>query len=387
VTGLAECNGIGVRAERSGESFKVTLDLSIELPDGFGRGQILLRPGNSTLAIRSVATASAEVETIESGKGSKFFLISPTEDWRGVATVKVETAWFPAIESSEGNKTCCLVLPDFAPSLISVESPLDAAEERKQPSVLLQDELPAELDAGGISDHLEDDGSPSPTLLQSVIFETRLIRNSAEHPSLAVVSPAALDPKRVNGLMTLVDEMLDFLGETLGVQPAVRVCILVAADPFEFSLAPGAMIAVRDDLVGFGPGRRVQGHTLARLLAGIWWGAGCRVLGEDSVALTSAITSMLGLLWLDSTGSRNVVPSLLDRHRVIASDPSKPVKTSSWQASALTLALYESVSHRGVRDALKQLTKACWGEFVTQQTVTDALRAAGAEMPSVFPAP
>jgi hypothetical protein len=387
VTGLAKCNGIRVGTERSGDSFEVTLDLSIEFPDGFGRGQILLRPGNSALAIRSVATASAEVETIESGKGSKFFLISPTEDWPKFATVSVETVWLPATFSGEGSQTTCLVLPDFAPSVISVKAPLENPQQREQPPVVLQHELPVELDAGGIAERVEEDGSPSPMLLQSVIFEKALIRDSGEHPRLAVISKNALDARRVNGLTTLAGEMLDFLGEILDVQPAVRACILVAADPFEFSLAPGAMIAVRDEWVGFGPERRVQDHTLVRLLAGVWWGAGCRIVGEDSVALASAITSVLGLLWLESKGSRNAVRPLLDRHRVIANDSSKSVKTSTWQASALTLALYNSLSQRGVRQGLKQLTRAAWGQFVTQQGVIDALRSAGAEIPSVFLAP
>jgi len=123
---------------------------------------------------------------------------------------------------------------------------------------------------------------------------------------------------------------------------------------------------------------------LARMVANIWWGAGCRVSGERGVHLASGIAFALGLAWTQSSTSAAYFDRQLSyfREHLVDSPSSSASKLGPGERTVPSgIAIFDGlVAHASVWDCLSTLTRDYWGRVVPEEILVGMLGSAGVEV-------
>jgi hypothetical protein len=250
--------------------------------------------------------------------------------------------------------------------------------------ITLTDELPDELDGGGIALARSMTNEPTVELLQSVIFPRLLLCDSRDDGRFTFISTDLRLKPELTVARALLAEMTEFLIGMFRVDPATRICVALTDDPFNGFGAPGALIPIRADWLGLGSNGDRYEHLIVRMLTGMWWGSGCRIRGEDSLPIYIAIGAAMGLLWLESRGVQDAVERLLAKHRTGPQGEATSNMTGALQVSALTVAFHRALREPRVAREFGRMTREYWAQSVSEEVWLRRLNACGIDLPDVL---
>lgn len=179
-----------------------------------------------------------------------------------------------------------------------------------------------------------------------------------------------------------VARMLIFLAEYFGLARGLSVLLTskhVAEEPPW--IGTGCRVQVdANEFATVGTDWVVAEHNLVRQLATIWWGHGCRLVGNQSVEMQWAIATLAALAWTRETGSRARLQPLLAHYRRLASMPALQARWHAMQGvvdnrrlARLVLSLNRDLENGGNLRAIRALTRSAWGHFVSADVALRSL--------------
>lgn len=186
------------------------------------------------------------------------------------------------------------------------------------------------------------------------------------------VGLAHLGEAQQTRVVSLLAEIVTFFASDLQFDLHARVlAIAVKKSPEYPSLWGAPCLCETPATYGESATAEPNHATLARDLAGLWWGAGCRLFGKNARELSFAICGALGLRWtarVDTVRAAKIVQG----YRRLGSDPAR--STEFKIAYDWLLAIYESMCRSdAVMETLRQLTREHYGYHVAEQTIFDCL--------------
>lgn len=205
--------------------------------------------------------------------------------------------------------------------------------------------------------------SYDPIDFQQGYAQLRLIGNTKN--DLSVVNRGQIN--------STIQQMARFFGDRLSAHPGMRIVIDLNSTR-ESRRVSGPLLAQPISRFRL-PGTKEPAHELpiARAVAGIWWGAGVRIEGQEGIQLFLAIAFALGLVWTQSHEQRKTSDALLQyyRERMIPTQRFKQVEYRAGERSlGMGMVIYEALLKRPKLWAtLQALTTEYWGYFVPQDLV------------------
>lgn len=181
----------------------------------------------------------------------------------------------------------------------------------------------------------------------------------------------------------LIGNLLDHHSAFWGVPVLARVAVL-PAEQLPGS-GHGALLSIRS-LRAFGLGGQDEPDDvmLGSRLAGLWWGAGCRISGPRRRELEAALRGVAGMMWADYVEGpyrTNVLDEWeknAARSRILdwwagAQGDFRHALQARW-----SLQLYHAVRRDvGIHHEVKRLTARAWGRLIPEEEVLAWLRRAG----------
>ena len=380
-----EYSAVALTVQREGVGYRLEIDLTLSAARGSADSPLVLALNNCPFEVRTVNSGAHVGSRVVSTGGREHILLEPEPEqgWNN-QVVRVLSYWRPVDGGARATHTPWVIAPDMLPTPILVDSPGAVRTATPQPMVRFAEELPSELDGAGIGFARETGNEPTVELLQSVMFPRTFLREPRDDAQFAFISTDSHRDTRLNGARALLADMIAFLAATLGVQPAARICVALADDPFRGVVAPGALLAMRPDWLGLTPDGRRYEHLVVRMLTGVWWGSGCRIRGEDSLPICIAIGGAMGLLWLESRGASNAVERLLAKHRAPPLADVTSSTTGTLQVNALTTAFYRALRDPSTASNFRRMTGECWAQSLTEDVWLRRLHGCGIVLPNVL---
>ncbi len=355
-------------------------------------GALLLRNGNSPLAITGVDTGPLDGALEIQYEGDSNVIIEPRrrrKAWAGTE-LTLHLEWSPELpsrlmadrSSGFGLTAPCLVLPDMLPSLVEVDRPIETFS-RKRTRIRFAAELPDGLNAGGVA--VPDwRGKPSLDLLQTVVCRTResepdygafVLTNAQRAREL---TPASAPYER---LISMVAFIASELHVSLPVRPVV--CLVDSYGTIYPSAGAFCPVLAADIEVNNRNAQRDVNTIL--LLAQAWLDGGIRIWGENALALRLGIGTGLGLTWLQ----RHAAPPEVDRaiahlEAAVAGAGVGEEMSAANVARAIGLSVFRTAHASDTWRVLGALVRKRWGDRVAQQELIDLLRKYHVQVPHVF---
>jgi len=202
--------------------------------------------------------------------------------------------------------------------------------------------------------------------------------------SILTTSRAGEGQDSMKSICSQIQEMASYFGERLDSNPGLRIA--VALDSKEDSRAMfGALLTAPKSWYRSkdrnSPSRE---FPLARMVANIWWGAGCCVSGERGVHLASGIAFALGLAWSRSFTSAAYFDRQISyfREHLIADESSRSSDLRPGERTVpIGLAIFDGlVAYDSVWNCLSRLTRDYWGREAPEEVVLGVLQSAGVEV-------
>lgn len=264
-------------------------------------------------------------------------------------------------------------LPDALPEVLTVTT------EAEQPDLCIDEVLRAK--ATGIPGREKD------AFLQCVL---------AGH-SATKVEPPSQHPVWIAGRLAsewqipeqeraarLISRIVEFHTVQFGVES--NATTVLAPDESSWH-ARGALLALNGlQSLGVGTSLDPEDVMLGSRLAGIWWGAGCRITGKLGRELEAGIRGAVGMLWADGVEGIYRKGVYAEWTRLASHSTARDFwagRSGGFRHglhARLTLALYEALLHDpSVGNALKSLTRESWGHHVPARRVLERLAHAGVE--------
>lgn len=221
-----------------------------------------------------------------------------------------------------------------------------------------------------------------------VAFGTR----QAERPMEAPISNVGLGPNlaRVAGthggqrLLAIVSEAQALIERWLGVPSGLVRLLLVAREDLigVRKLGLGPVVPV-EELEGFLPEIPDRSlYRISRSVAGAYWGAGCRLIGERAMDVGGGVRAGLALSVLASLDCHEEVARIQKRYRSLAdsANPNRSLRTdrtasSDSVASRIALATFLMLSavRRAEESPFASLVACNWGRYADGFTVVESL--------------
>lgn len=288
-----------------------------------------------------------------------------------------------AVPSERPASMDLLVFPEMCPRLLGGQG--DACVE--QPLLKVQHLLPAWNASPAVYTHGRHD---------SEALQLLLTKRDAFQPGQGDVLISSCfargltdgERARVRGLTT---RLRDFYGE-LFARP-VEGNIVVAHPSQAVSpapLFPGCLFANAEQ---FGLGRQAgfpADALLARQAIGLWWGAGCRVVGRYARELEYSFASAASLLWQVHVGSEDLAAARIARYARALRELRPPdllYSLAGEMRPTLTYQLVVSIFRSLRRDdrllgCVRRLLHESWGEYVPSRRIIRDFAASGVELPA-----
>lgn len=305
--------------------------------------------------------------------------------WDG-AEVRFRIEWPPASANSNDAVGTILLLPDVGPRLLrSYRSPAGGLQPRIQLSNIGEgtDWFAAvgALGEGTLSSELG--------LLQVAIVPSERVAAATGSTPVSISRKflSQLQPSQEKGVKEQIANMLTFLARSFGVAPPLRVGVVLPSEPRGVRyVQPGACFPAKPYEFGYGPRPGgVADINLSSRLASIWWGAGCRILGERGQDIATGICTGMGLHWATVLGETEKVGSIRQGYQRIADATALKnawkvftEDASSKLVTALALSVHDAIVSGGpLIDSLRTLTQQSWGRFLGAKEVIARLNLSG----------
>jgi hypothetical protein len=353
------------------------------------RGDLIVQPV-FPLGISQVTSDYAQKsEGSADGDGDTAIRLLAPEDakkgWDG-AEISFELTWREDADAVASNSVSvpCLVLPDMLPRLIEATDPLGADAPLRMARISFDEELPGELDAGGIS--IPDrKGRGTAELLQTVIF--RATNDGPRFNDLAVAAgQSRADASQLQRAYEYVSPLLEFVKRDLLVSLPVRPVICLSnASPSEGYRPVGADCPLPPSYVGAVQPDVGKPVSVIRLLTLGWLGGGVRLWGENSVSVELALGGAIGLRCVSESGAHAFVQrALADLDARITAAHASGTWSADDLVRSIQLPLFHGLRDDTLRRVLGRLIQQHWGEFLPQSELITLLRSRGVSVPNVF---
>jgi hypothetical protein len=375
---------ISIQQEREKSTIRYILNFSSDDPND-DKPMILdwrpLRTPPTAVAITGATGEDWDAETRTFRKPASVLDLVPGNRWHDVRIHIVADLWPNAPGSHAGARF--LAFPEHLPA------------------VARADDGPTSLTRIRLS-HPDDDRFSSGAVFASVkaASEEKLLAcvlaNAAPYASRRVANgdviwardeSSPLSTREIDALSTYLGEILEFLSYFFDAAGRSRIVVVPNVSTKDIPLA-GTLLCGSHQWLGL----TGQPHDadLVPLLARIWFGEGCGIVGPTANTVIEGVTSAIGLAWLRKEGKERYHSAVLSTYRAAASDQ-RTLKLSELGAAgqrALTGTIAVAVSEalqRGdeARHALARIVKERWGATVSDRQVLEALRASGVHLPVV----
>ena len=301
-------------------------------------------------------------------KGERVLMCKPLPgaDWRS-ATVEICLAWPQTSTTRTGRRV--LAFPRDLPALVNEQFNIGGSP---QPVLHCGGELQPAAFVRALGDK---DGA----LRQFVLYRGELAGavSARRHVEIELgVGLAHLGEAHETRVISRLAEIVSFVASDLQFDLHARVLAVAVAKSPEYPALWGAP-CISEPPSSYGESGTAQpNHAgLARSLAGLWWGAGCRLFGANAFELSFAICGALGLRWaaqVDTTHAAEIAQGYRRHSANAAQSPSFRI-AFDW-----LLAIYESMCRSdAVMEKLRQLTREHYGYYVAEKTVFDRLTEVG----------
>jgi hypothetical protein len=302
------------------------------------------------------------------------------------AELRITMRW-PAAGASEALPV--LVAPELLPRLMRPPLAPDRSDGILQPRIHLSAVLQASGRWGGLGARFSDDHDLLEDLLQVVMLPEGQGIESTMSDARALLGGdfvRRLSTKERVAIIEQAHRITSFLAQELGLLPGIRPVVLLDENPDRLNVPVGACVAAHPSWYGLSPGPP-RGISVARALAGAWWGAGCRVEGPGAGALVVGIGSAMAVRWLEAVGQRREAAGVRSGYRsVLANAPSATAQRGSAAgldaraACAIALTFDEILRSSSGAAALRGVTRQFWGRCVSAAVVQRAFTERGIEI-------
>lgn len=312
------------------------------------------------------------------------FYLKPGMKWEG-GLIDIVLRWDPI-----STPLSCLLIPDAFPRLFHGSTSIPNASSQ----IRIRMNAPHEsLRLGGVAVNPGRVVSFDEYLLQAVLIPvSSSVIDHLDRVGTPIVYSRALADQLSHGERTrvssLIQNVIDCHTRALGV-PARPT--LVVKTPYERTttgaLPHSACISAIPSTFGLRGADTPADFDLGDQIAGVWFGAGVRIVGSRSLELEAALTLALGLRWIEFVDERDELEralvhlregerssrflQLLDRsrghlgHRTVCRN---------------TLSLYNALRRdEPVRTFIRSFVCENWGRQVHQRTVIRAFRDMGVD--------
>jgi hypothetical protein len=182
-----------------------------------------------------------------------------------------------------------------------------------------------------------------------------------------------------------IREMSKYFSERLGVHPGLRIAIAVDSLPGALSLSGALLTAPSSWYPAAITEHASKEFQIARMLASVWWGAGCRVGGGQGIFVASGISFAMGLAWTRSHAPAPYFDANMSyfRERLVEGFRAKWSKPRPGERTIpIGIAIFDALVARetAVWDCLGQLAREYWGREAPEEVVISALESAGVEV-------
>jgi hypothetical protein len=239
---------------------------------------------------------------------------------------------------------------------------------------------------GAISSKLDGKFHPEGPHLQAVLCTALELHPSAyadESLEICVVGEGRITETRntLASICSQLREMVTYFGERLNAKPGLRLGLALDSQEGARSMF-GALLTVPKtwyrSLDKHHQGKEFQ---VARMIANIWWGAGCRVGGERGIHLASGIAFGLGLAWARDSTSEAYFDrqTTYFREHLVTEVSSRSSKLGAGERTVpIGIAILDGlIAHDSVWECLARITREYWGLEAPEEVLVGMLESAG----------
>jgi len=287
----------------------------------------------------------------------------PGVDWR-TASVEVRVEW------AAGSCPSVLCFPDMLPSLLN-----ESFHVRRwpQPTLRCTADLPAVA-------YVRSPAAENSAFRQLTPYRGDVAGGVQARPSVEIelgTGLSYLGESQQTSVVALLAGLTDFLASELRYDLNSRILALAVKKSRAYPRVWGPCLAEPPATYGE-TGGRVEHLRLAQDLAGLWWGAGVRLVGNDATHLLMAICVSLGIRWTANVDAARGA-RCFDGYVRLSRDPQRSVADRLW--SRWVVALHEGFVHcESVMNALCSLTAEHYGYYVPADKIRASLSRAGASL-------
>jgi hypothetical protein len=300
-----------------------------------------------------------------------FLALNKGARWDG-AEVRFDLHWETARDDVP-----VMVAPEWLPRIMHSSRVEQQLHGEPQPDIELTAPLPDSLQLAGL--FRQGNGSLLQLIITPVLRE-RLSRTNITVGLSEAVAHTLSQQVRARTVDALL-KLIDHAGRWWGVNPAVDAVAMLDREIGTLRLAPwGACLLGQEEWFD-----RLQRSaidvSMMRLVSRLWWGVGCRLVGEGADELATSLGRAYGLEQLRVAGNNDQV----DVFRA-ASDQGRrePIVRDWWRRrtgqpavrtlSTYTLALLDALAaDSGFPSVLAGLTREFWGRYVHVGTLLSRL--------------
>jgi hypothetical protein len=293
-----------------------------------------------------------------------FCELLPGEDWRNVSA-QIRVAWPDG--SRRGSSLSLAILPDMLPALLN-----ESFQVRRwpQPTLHCSDNVkPAAFVATSVE--------KSSDLWQLALFGDELSGAVQARPHVEIdlgTGLSHLGEAERTRIASLLAEITAFVATDLRYDLSARILALAVDRRRVHPRVWGPCLAEEPSTYGESDGR--VGHLLlGQDVAGLWWGAGVRLVGSSATNLSMAICAALGIRWTEHVDPARAA-RCFDGYVTLSQDARRPDSERVWWRWVVSL--YAGFGRsEGVMDALRQLTAEHYGYYVPAESIVARLTDVG----------
>lgn len=306
----------------------------------------------------------------------------PGMSWQARSEIRIKLRWTASAPHPSLLGQSHLTLP--------VELPLIGRGDITEKSVYAQ--VPVSLQgraeqllAGSISNSINSPADTADPLLLAVLtrssYDVVEIERRDSQLRLLGTSKEGLSNDNRRQIFLTLQQMARYVGDKLGAHPGLRIAVDLNATQNTRSVS-GPLLT--HELSRFRlPELKQPGYEfpVARDVAGIWWGAGIRIRGDDGIHLANGISFAIGLAWAESHMYKKTFNALLEfyRQQMVSTPRFKGVDYRPGERSiGMGMVIYEVLARReSLWRSLDEMTKEFWGYYVPEELVLGGLEKGG----------
>jgi hypothetical protein len=295
-----------------------------------------------------------------------FFNLAAGYSWNG-SEVRYKLRWNTVEPRDVIDQSPIINFPEMLPTPVSIS--LDAnfnSAFPQQKIVCYADELASDISFVGLAATAVEEGTGSDLIelaICGVQSKYQTIPNGQYTILISNALEATIGQESVANLVRSIHVGCDYLTDHLGERGARAVIVCLGSELPE-SLAPQGGIVIplsEEDLERYPVGSNGFQVELIRELAHMWWGQGCRIVGNGGKDLEMSIGGAMSLMWSEAIADPNHSRTLANYHKAASSsDPREP---GGQTVPDLALDLYGALRCRPDRP-VKALLSDLWGLYV-----------------------